>query len=181
MWVVAYVAVLAALFVRVRTPGTPAVRPQAPLPAEPLSLVMLHHRIFYALLLLAPVEALLLGGRPGWRVAGLLSFAAGVLLYRVGGAHLGSSLSPFVLPRRDGRMVMEGLYAWVRHPMYLGQALIAVGAPMTLGSRWVAWLALPALAVLAVRIRLEEAALREQFADYRAYQAATRRLLPFLF
>lgn len=180
IWAFCYAALLAVLFIRVQTePGPPA--PQRPLPNEPLDLVMLHHRLFYALLLLSPLEALVLGGRPDARLIGVLLFAAGVFFYRVGGVQLGANLSPFVQPKADGTIVAHGLYAWIRHPMYLGQMLLAIGAPMTLGVRWVAWLAVPAIAVLLYRIAREEAALQARFDGYAAYAAATNRLVPFVF
>lgn len=181
MWAAAYFVVLLALFVRVQTGATTSASQLRPLANEPLTLVMWHHRVFYALLLLAPVEASILGGRTEGRAIGLLLFALGVGLYRVGGAQLGDSLSPFVLPRPTGRVVADGVYAWIRHPMYLGQALLAVGAPMTLGVRWVAWLAVPALGILWVRMQREEDALRARFPAYLQYQSTTRRVVPFLF
>ena len=122
-----------------------------------------------------------MGSRAGGRLAGALAFGAGILLYRVGGSHLGDSLSPLVFPRPEGRMAATGLYGWVRHPMYLGQILIAFGAPLTLGVRWVRWLAVPAVVVLAVRMGREEDALRARYPEYAAYAASTWRLLPFVY
>lgn len=181
IWGLLYLVLLGTLFVRVQATPTAAPVPQFPLPGEPLSLVMLHHRIFYLLLLAVPVEALLLGGRPGGRLAGAALFALGVALYRIGGGQLGESRSPFVLPKAGAPLVTAGLYRWIRHPMYLGHALIALGAPLTLGVRWTAWLAVPALAVLLYRVGQEDAALRERYPDYAAYAASTKRLVPFIY
>ncbi len=141
-----------------------------------------HHALFYALLVVVcPLEAIVRGGADGGRLAGALLFAAGVALYRWGAAALGEALSPLVAPRPDGRLITAGPYRFVRHPMYLGQLAIAVGAPATLGCRWAFAVSLAAAAVLVVRIAMEETALALAYDDYRAYQARSKRLLPFVF
>jgi protein-S-isoprenylcysteine O-methyltransferase Ste14 len=182
IWWLVYLALLAALFVRVQTPGAAPPAPLRPAPDEPLGLVQWHHRTFYLLLLGTPVEALVLGGAPTWRWLGAVCFAAGVATYRIAGTALGPSLSPLVSPRPGAPLVTTGPYRHVRHPMYLGQALIALGAPLTLGSRWVAWLAVPAVALLAIRSRREDAALARAFPDeYPLHARQARRVVPFLF
>jgi protein-S-isoprenylcysteine O-methyltransferase Ste14 len=181
IWWLGYVALLVVLFVRVE-PAPPAAR--APLdagPDEPLRLVAAHHAVFYALLLGAPLEALTLGGRAGGRLVGLLLFATGVAVYRLSGRALGDSLSPLVTPRPGAELVTSGPYRYLRHPMYVGQALIAVGAPLTLGSRWVAWLALPAVAILALRGGLEDEALARTFPEHARWAVQAKRLIPFVF
>jgi protein-S-isoprenylcysteine O-methyltransferase Ste14 len=111
----------------------------------------------------------------------VLLFAAGVAMYRVAGRALGEALSPLVSPRPGAALVTSGPYRYLRHPMYVGQALIAVGAPLTLGCRWVVWLALPALLVLGLRMVSEEAALARTFPDYGGWAARAKRLIPFVF
>ena len=115
------------------------------------------------------------------RGTGAALFGAGVLAYRLGGRALGEALSPFVEPRAGSAQVTAGPYRWVRHPMYLGQAAIAVGAPLTLGCRWTLVVSAAALIVLAIRVVLEEGALARTFPDYSRYAAKSKRLVPFLF
>jgi len=181
-WWVAYVVLLAVLFVRVQPPDAPPPRPLDPAPDEPLALVSWHHRLFYLLLLGAPVEAALLGGAADGRMLGLAAFAAGVGAYRVAGRALGPSLSPLVSPRPEATLVTHGPYRYLRHPMYLGQALIAVGAPLTLGARWILALVVPALAILVVRARREDLALARAFPDqFPRHARQAKRLLPFVY
>jgi len=181
IWWLGYVALLLILFVRV-DPGSRASRaPLHPGPDEPLRLVAAHHAVFYALLLGAPLEALLVGGSARGRAAGLLLFAAGVAAYRIAARALGESLSPLVTPRPGGELVTGGPYRYLRHPMYVGQALIAVGAPLTLGCRWVTWLALPAVVILALRAALEDEALARTFPEHARWAAHAKRLIPFVY
>jgi len=77
--------------------------------------------------------------------------------------------------------VTAGPYRIVRHPMYLGQLLIAFGAPATLGCRAAFAVSFAAAIVLVVRLRMEENLLARTYADYSSYRARSKRLVPFLF
>jgi protein-S-isoprenylcysteine O-methyltransferase Ste14 len=180
-WGVVYAALLGALFVRVRTADTPLPEPVAPAPHEPVWLVRVHHALVYAVLGGAPLEAGLVGEHAAGRGAGAVLFALGVAGYRLAGRALGAALSPLIAPRPGAHLVTRGPYRWLRHPMYLAQALIAVGAPLTLGCRWILAPAAAALAVLVVRASVEDAALARAFPEHRRYAARTKRFLPFLY
>ncbi|MFO0209030.1 MAG: isoprenylcysteine carboxylmethyltransferase family protein, partial [Betaproteobacteria bacterium] len=81
----------------------------------------------------------------------------------------------------QARLVTVGINAHLRHPMYLAvllgllAALAADPRPWRIG----AWLAL--LAVLLLKATREERLLAQRFAEYPAYAARTRRLLPGLY
>ena len=134
-----------------------------------------------ASLLVCPLEALVLGGASGGRAFGALGFAAGVACYRWGAMTLGDALSPLVAPHPAGRLVTAGPYRVVRHPMYLGQLLIAFGAPATLGCRFEFAVSFAAAVVLFVRVGMEENALARAYAEYASYRARSKRFLPFVF
>lgn len=80
---------------------------------------------------------------------------------------------------RRQRVVDGGPYGVVRHPMYAGIALVTLGMPLWLGSTAGVLAALVPIAVLAVRIGIEERFLRAELAGYAAYAARVRaRLVP---
>jgi protein-S-isoprenylcysteine O-methyltransferase Ste14 len=80
---------------------------------------------------------------------------------------------------RHQYVVERGPYARVRHPMYAGIALLLVGMPLWLGSMAGALVALAPIAVLMVRIGIEEAFLRRELDGYAAYAERVRsRLIP---
>jgi protein-S-isoprenylcysteine O-methyltransferase Ste14 len=80
---------------------------------------------------------------------------------------------------RGQRVIGTGPYGIVRHPMYAGAALYMIGMPLLLGS-WLGLVVLPLiLGALAVRIFIEEAALRDGLRGYDDYAARVRyRLIP---
>jgi protein-S-isoprenylcysteine O-methyltransferase Ste14 len=178
---IAYALLLAVLVLRVRTAAVPPRAPAYPLPGEPLWLTRLHHALFALVLLGAPAERLIVGGAAPGRAAGFLLFAGGVALYRLAGRTLGDALSPFTEPRAGAPLVTRGLYRHLRHPIYLGEAMTALGAPLLLGCRWTLAASALALVVLALRIGREERALARTFLDYPRYAAKTKRLVPFVY
>jgi protein-S-isoprenylcysteine O-methyltransferase Ste14 len=84
-------------------------------------------------------------------------------------------------PRPDGRLVRQGPYRWIRHPMYT--AVIACG----LACGWAdgsaaAWLGAALLAaVLAVKATFEERWMLAAHPEYAAYRRQTWRFVPGLF
>jgi protein-S-isoprenylcysteine O-methyltransferase Ste14 len=81
----------------------------------------------------------------------------------------------------EQRVVSTGPYALVRHPMYAGVLVMAIGTPLALGS----WLGLVVLALIAPalvwRILDEETLLKRDLPGYEAYMQRVRyRLVPYL-
>jgi protein-S-isoprenylcysteine O-methyltransferase Ste14 len=79
------------------------------------------------------------------------------------------------------RVVSTGPYALVRHPMYLGAALLLLATPFGLGSVWAIILAIMAVGVLVWRLLDEERYLSQHLPGYLDYCRSTRyRLVPFV-
>ncbi len=81
----------------------------------------------------------------------------------------------------DQRVVSTGPYAIVRHPMYLGAALMLLATPFALGSVRAIILAILAIGCLVWRLLEEERYLSQHLAGYDEYRQVTRyRLVPFI-
>lgn len=81
----------------------------------------------------------------------------------------------------EQRVIHGGPYALVRHPMYLGMVMTALGAPLALGS----YVALPVFALLVpmliYRLIHEEKTLRRDLPGYAEYCERTGfRLIPWV-
>jgi protein-S-isoprenylcysteine O-methyltransferase Ste14 len=112
---------------------------------------------------------------------GLALLLAGGLLAGRGILDLGRNLTPVPRPREDARLVDTGAYALVRHPLYGGLALGALGWSLLVASPLSLLLAAVLAIVLDLKSRREEAWLRERYPGYLAYMARTRRLIPWLY
>lgn len=94
-------------------------------------------------------------------------------------SRLGSRFSPLVAVQREHALETSGLYAFVRHPGYLGSWLTLAGTVIAFGSAATIPLALVMTVLLELRIAREEALLARHFGDeYRAYRRRTGRLFP---
>lgn len=161
------------------------VRRHEPIDAEPEPLLGFA-ALFLVPLLTPPTAALgerlgvlpwLARGELEW--AGVAMVAAGLIIRIAAMAQLGSRFAPVVSVQRDHVLETRGLYAWLRHPGYLGSALACAGAMFAFGSALAAPLVILFLELLRRRIQREERALERHFGDeFRRYRARTGGLLP---
>ena len=83
----------------------------------------------------------------------------------------------------DHKLIRSGLFAYVRHPSYLGLLVAVLG----LGITMVNWLStivmlIPHLIVILLRINEEEKVLEDRFgSDYQDYRRQTKRLVPGIY
>lgn len=118
--------------------------------------------------------------RTGPFVAGVMCFVIGLWLFYRSHADLGTNWSITLEVREGHRLITQGVYRGVRHPMYSALGLYAVGQALVIPN-WVAALwNLVAFAVLfACRVGAEEKMMTQQFGnEYAAYTARTKRLIP---
>ena len=119
----------------------------------------------------------------GWFVSaiGLALLVAGVGLAMAGIFKLGPALTPLPYPGARAVLRDTGVYAVVRHPMYSGVLLAALGWALvragwlTIGYVAAAWL------FLEMKVRREEKWLVERFPDYAQYRRRVRKLIPFVY
>lgn len=82
----------------------------------------------------------------------------------------------------DQKVISTGPYAHVRHPMYVGGALLFVGTPLALGSYWGLLAFAATLPALIWRLLDEERFLAKNLPGYTEYCANVRwRLIPGVF
>ena len=115
-------------------------------------------------------------------LAGLVLLAIGGLLAVLGVWHLGSALTPFPHPRGAGDLVETGVYGVVRHPIYGGLVIAALGYGLLLHALVTGVVgSLVLLAFFRLKSAREEAWLTQRYPGYGAYRARTRRMLPFVY
>lgn len=91
---------------------------------------------------------------------------------------LGKSFS--ILPEAR-RLVTTGPYAIVRHPLYLAEAVAALGIFIQYLSLAAALLVVAQFAFQLIRMQCEEQVLLKAFPDYAAYSRRTKRIIPGIY
>ena len=80
---------------------------------------------------------------------------------------------------RGHRVISDGPYAIVRHPMYGGALLLMLGTPLLLGSWWGLAMVPIIVLLLATRAVMEERTLMAELPSYADYAARVRhRMIP---
>jgi protein-S-isoprenylcysteine O-methyltransferase Ste14 len=124
----------------------------------------------------------LAGESIGGYVAGSTLLVLGLLLLVGGAVKLGRSLSPLPTPRPAQALVTDGPFRLVRHPMYGGGILIALGWTIVFATLVGLAFTLGLTLFLALKARREEAWLVESVEGYDAYrEQTTRMLVPFVY
>ena len=81
-------------------------------------------------------------------------------------------------PNRGNQLVQIGVYGLVRHPIYTGVMLAAVGTALAHGHIIPLLIALVLCAFFAYKSTFEETLLMQAYPDYVAYRQRTGRFLP---
>jgi len=142
--------------------------------------------LLFAWLIFSPKNWLPLGAWPLFTgtaatMLGLVCMLLGLLVALTAALGLGRALTPLPKPNETGKLVASGIYRWVRHPIYTGVLLMALGWAFYIEGLVTLW----SVAVLAIffdiKSRREEQWLLEKYPEYGAYQQKTRRLIPFIY
>lgn len=115
------------------------------------------------------------------RVVGLVILVVGLIVFGLGIVTLGSSLSPLPAPMPSAELVERGIYRFIRHPIYTGLILAALGGSIYTVSPLALGLTALLAVVLDLKSRREEIWLRERFPEYKAYAARTRKFIPGIY
>ena len=118
--------------------------------------------------------------RPGPLVGGVICFVVGLWLFHKSHADLGTNWSVTLEVREQHRLITQGVYRRIRHPMYSALVLYSIGHALVIPN-WVAGPSnLVAFAILfSLRVHAEEQMMSAAFGDeYAAYAARSKRLVP---
>ena len=115
------------------------------------------------------------------RILGIFLYLLGLAVAVTGRVQLGNNwvdLEDYrVLPEQ--KLVRNGIYRYIRHPIYLGDVLLVLGLELALNS----WLVIGVVGLLVVVIRqalVEERLLVNSLPGYVDYYRQTKMFIPFL-
>lgn len=111
-----------------------------------------------------------------------LLIAGALALFVWAARTMGRQWSLVARTRSDHQLVTDGPFAYIRHPIYTGLALLLFAVAAALGHEARLLVALPLYALgTAIRVRIEERLLATAFGPaHAAYAARVRRFLPRL-
>mmetsp|Transcript_24916 Transcript_24916/g.61648 ORF Transcript_24916/g.61648 Transcript_24916/m.61648 type:complete len:262 (-) Transcript_24916:854-1639(-) len=111
---------------------------------------------------------------PSFISLGLLFILTGVL-------EMGEDISPWPQPIQGATLKKEGIYKYVRHPMYSGLLIASFG--LALATKSIERLVLCGLLfwILENKANYEERQLVDTFQDYEQYAQETNKFFPFIY
>jgi len=109
------------------------------------------------------------------KYAGAIVSTLGFLIILIAILQLNKSLTPFPTPKENGVLINTGLYKYVRHPIYSGIFLAAIGIALYNGSYWQLAISFILLILFYYKSKYEEFLLIEKYNEYENYKKGTRR------
>lgn len=104
-----------------------------------------------------------------------------ILVMAIAAFNLGKNLTPLPCPKDNAQLVQSGLYRYVRHPIYFGVLLAALGWFLVFPNVYILLYAIGLFILFDVKARREEVWLVERFSAYRDYQIRVKKLLPGIY
>ena len=115
-------------------------------------------------------------------IAGMALVVIGLIIRVCAASTLRRFYSSTLVIRSDHQLITHGIYRFVRHPIYLGVLVSVIGMPVAASSLYGLLIMLTLIPIILNRIRMEERMLIGEFGNaYRAYQRATKKLVPFIY
>ena len=91
------------------------------------------------------------------------------------------NITDTVVTRREHKLVTNGPYRWIRHPLYTFGSLFFLCLSLVSANWLILLLVIPTFTILVQRTSIEEQALQERFGkEYLRYSARTGRFFPRL-
>ena len=168
--VVVYLTVAAAGAKRDASPNLPQ---RLALTLAIIAAFLLPHLPVFGLVNFAPVNPVL-------SIAGVIVCVAGFALLVAARYRLGDNWSQIVSVKEGHELVTTGPYRHIRHPMYSGGLIAALGSAVVVGGPFV-FLLLLLTPLFLWRTGAEDRLMARQFPqEFPAYRARTKRLVPFV-
>ncbi len=112
------------------------------------------------------------------RIGGTVLLALGMIGYIISHFYLRRNWSLSASIKEGHKLIKNGPYRLVRHPMYSSMILVVLGSGFLIAN-YIIILFTPIVGIAYyIRARKEEALLREEFSEYDQYARGTKMLIP---
>lgn len=142
------------------------------------NLLVVGQFILIGLLILVPASGLNTGAFTFFFSAvSIVLLLAGFVILGLSALALGKSLTPHPIPGKNAVLVTDGLYRYVKHPIYSGLLLAAVGLTIAGGFFPHVLFFVALVFLLNYKASFEEALLAKSYAGYAEYSKKTGRFM----
>ncbi len=114
----------------------------------------------------------------GFQYLGLTILGTGILISVVSLLQLNKNVSTFPSPKSNTQLIQNGLYRYVRHPIYTGILLITFGFALYAGSLFKFLICIGLFIVFYYKSSYEEQRLAIVFPNYDTYKKYAGRFFP---
>jgi protein-S-isoprenylcysteine O-methyltransferase Ste14 len=105
---------------------------------------------------------------------------AGLFIVLFAFLQMNTSLTPFPTPSENGKLIQNGLYKYIRHPIYTGIILASIGFGIYRDSLWQIIVGCVLWIFFYFKSSYEEELLARRFPQYADYRRNTSRFFPFV-
>lgn len=118
---------------------------------------------------------------PSWiQLNGIPMGIAGLTICGIAVLQLNRNLSPFPSPTTGSTLITNGVFTWIRHPIYTGIIMGLLGASLYYQSLYKIIIIAVLAGLFYFKTSYEEERLAAVFTEYEAYKAKTKRFIPFV-
>jgi protein-S-isoprenylcysteine O-methyltransferase Ste14 len=133
--------------------------------------------VVFALAVMFDPSPALFGGATA-RMIGLILSGAGLAVMAAAFLGIRRVIQIAPEPRADGHLVTDGIYGWLRHPIYTGMLLVVAGLFLRRPTTAIAVTGAVVIALLFAKVSYEETLLLARYPEYGHYRLRTWGLLP---
>lgn len=119
-----------------------------------------------------------LGFSLSFKLLGLSFAIIGIIISLLAVLQLNKNLSPFPTPKENAVLLENGLYKFVRHPIYSGLLLLSYGFGIYVDSIYKLVISSLLLMLFYFKTNYEEKQLERKFPEYSSYKQKVGRFFP---
>lgn len=115
------------------------------------------------------------------QLVGIALAITGIVVCGIAVWQLNTNLSPFPTPKSGSSLIKNGVFTWVRHPIYSGILLGLLGLSLHYQSLYKMGVVALLFFLFYFKTSYEEQRLETVFKEYADYKSKTKRFVPFVF